>query len=69
MLKTVAETIEAFSMLAFGDHVLAAVSGGPDSVALLRALVILSPRYGLRLTTAHLNHGLRGEEEIGRAHV
>jgi len=62
MLKTVAETIEAFSMLAFGDHVLAAVSGGPDSVALLRALVILSPRYGLRLTTAHLNHGLRGEE-------
>ncbi len=62
MLKTVAETIESFAMLGSGDHVLAAVSGGPDSVALLRALVLLSPRYGLRLTTAHLNHGLRGDE-------
>jgi len=62
MLKTVAQTIESFSMLGSGDHVLAAVSGGPDSVALLRALVLLSPSYGLRLTTAHLNHGLRGDE-------
>jgi tRNA(Ile)-lysidine synthase len=40
-----------------------AVSGGPDSVALLRALAALRAE-GLvgRLVVAHLNHGLRGAE-------
>jgi tRNA(Ile)-lysidine synthase len=37
-----------------------AVSGGPDSVALLRAL--LAVRGGHGLTIAHLNHALRGAE-------
>ena len=49
-------------MLTRGDHLLVAVSGGPDSVALLRALILLSSEYQLHLTTAHLNHGLRGTE-------
>jgi len=45
--------------------VLAAVSGGPDSVALLHALVRLRaahPELGYRTAAAHLNHGLRGAE-------
>ncbi len=62
MLKTVRKTIERSSMLRRGDHLLVAVSGGPDSVALLRALILLSSEYQLHLTTAHLNHGLRGTE-------
>lgn len=37
-----------------------AVSGGPDSVALLRALATIRPPVSL--TIAHLNHQLRGEE-------
>lgn len=49
-------------MLAGGEHVLVAVSGGADSVALLHCLLALSPEYDLRLTVAHLNHGIRGEE-------
>ncbi len=49
-------------MLTCGDHILVALSGGPDSVALLRALILLSSEYQLHLTTAHLNHGLRGTE-------
>jgi len=60
MLKAVKKTIDEFSMLAQGDHVLIAVSGGPDSVALLRVLFLLAPEYDLSLTAAHLNHGLRG---------
>jgi tRNA(Ile)-lysidine synthase len=41
----------------------AAVSGGPDSVALLRALVALrGQRPDGRLVIAHLNHQLRGTE-------
>jgi len=39
-----------------------AVSGGGDSVGLLRALHGLGGAFGLRLTVAHLDHGVRGEE-------
>ncbi len=62
MLHKVRRTIERFEMLNPGDHVIVAVSGGPDSVALLQALTLLSPEYKLNLTVAHLNHGLRGRE-------
>lgn len=62
MLKTVRKTIADNLLLRRGEHVLAAVSGGPDSVALLRILEILSAEYSLKITVAHLNHGLRGEE-------
>lgn len=62
LLKRIRKTITDCSLLERGDHLLVAVSGGPDSVALLRAMVLLSSDYDLRLTTAHLNHGLRGAE-------
>jgi tRNA(Ile)-lysidine synthase len=44
-------------------HVTLGVSGGADSVALLRAMVVLKERVGGRgqLYVAHLNHGLRGD--------
>ena len=38
-----------------------AVSGGPDSMALLHALLRLRDRLRLELRGAHLDHGLRGE--------
>jgi tRNA(Ile)-lysidine synthase len=44
------------------DSILLALSGGPDSVALLHALRELAPRFGYRLAAAHLNHRLRGAE-------
>jgi tRNA(Ile)-lysidine synthase len=45
-------------------HVLMAVSGGADSVAMLRAALALKRSSGGlgRLYVAHLNHGLRGQE-------
>lgn len=42
--------------------ILIALSGGPDSVALLHALRELGERSGYRLAAAHLNHTLRGDE-------
>lgn len=39
---------------------LAAVSGGADSVAMLAALRELARPLGIRLTVAHLHHGIRG---------
>jgi tRNA(Ile)-lysidine synthase len=55
------KTIQNHDMLAAGEHVLVAVSGGADSVALLHCLVALSSEYDLRLTVAHLNHRIRGK--------
>lgn len=39
-----------------------AVSGGPDSMALLFSLVALRERANLKLHVAHLDHDFRGEE-------
>ena len=53
--------IRANGLISTGDSVLAAVSGGPDSVALVNALVALRSELGFRLSAAHVNHGLRVE--------
>ncbi len=49
-------------MLAAGDRVGVAVSGGADSVALLHILYRLASDYGIELAVLHMNHGLRGAE-------
>lgn len=43
-----------------GSRLLAAVSGGMDSMVLLDVLISISDRYDI--TCAHFNHQLRGEE-------
>lgn len=45
-----------------------AVSGGPDSLALLHSLHSLRDELGLRLHGAHLDHRLRGEASRADAH-
>lgn len=57
-LSKVRETIRTYRMLAPGEPVLAALSGGADSVALVLALQAL----GYPVRACHLNHGLRGAE-------
>lgn len=49
-------------MLRDTGRVCAALSGGADSVSLLRALLTLSDELGVDVSACHLNHGLRGEE-------
>ena len=48
-----------------GQHLLVAVSGGPDSVALLSLLHRLARSWRLKLTAVHCNYGLRGAESDG----
>lgn len=45
-----------------GDRVAVAVSGGADSVALLRLLFDLRKELGIVLSVAHFNHRLRGAD-------
>lgn len=46
-----------------GSRIGVAVSGGPDSVALLGALVALRAQYELQLIVLHVNHALRRESD------
>ena len=45
-----------------GDVVLAGVSGGPDSMAMLCILDRLRERLGFTLAVVHVHHGIRGAE-------
>jgi tRNA(Ile)-lysidine synthase len=54
-----------FSRLLPGLRLGVGVSGGADSVALLRALAAHAGDLGLVLHVAHLHHGLRGAEADG----
>lgn len=55
------------ALLRPGMRVAVGVSGGADSVALLRALVEAAPEIGLVLSVAHMHHGIRGAEADGDA--
>ena len=55
-------TIAKHRLLGKGEKVLVALSGGPDSVALLLALLELRARLELTVEAAHVNHLLRGPE-------
>ncbi|HXZ12168.1 MAG TPA: tRNA lysidine(34) synthetase TilS [Candidatus Sulfotelmatobacter sp.] len=50
-----------------GDRVAVAVSGGADSVALLRLLESLRGELGITLSVAHFDHSLRGAESSADA--
>lgn len=56
----VAATIRLYNLTKPGERVLVAVSGGPDSMAILHALAELRGELGLSLLVAHFNHRLRG---------
>ncbi len=59
LLATITRTIDRYQLLEKGDNVLVALSGGPDSVALLHILSQLQTHYHIRLTAVYVNHGIR----------
>lgn len=62
LARVVARTVRRHKLIEAGDRILAAVSGGPDSVALLSLLASWGRSCGFSLWAAHVNHGLRGRE-------
>ena len=62
MLNKLEDFLRRYEMIATGDHIICAVSGGADSMALLWAMFLLKEKLGIELSAAHFNHRLRGEE-------
>jgi tRNA(Ile)-lysidine synthase len=60
--------IRKHALLKAGDRVGVAVSGGADSVALLRLLLELRHEIGFVLSVVHFNHQLRGTDSDADAH-
>lgn len=68
--QSVLEHIRSEHLLSPGDRVGVAVSGGADSVALLRILEGIRRDLGVTLSVVHFNHGLRdGESELDEQFV
>ncbi len=63
VLEKTSQYITHQGLISPGDAVIVAVSGGPDSMALLDVLCRLLPQGHFTLAAAHLNHQLRPEAE------
>ena len=59
ILNTIRETVKKHDMIKEHDHIVVGVSGGSDSVVLLRALNELKNEIGFTISVAHVNHMVR----------
>jgi len=62
IVQRIRDTISRYRMISGRDSVLAAVSGGADSVCMAHVLAGLQEQLGFELKIAHLDHRFRGEE-------
>lgn len=61
--KPLFETLQRCGLHKKGTRLIAAVSGGADSVAMLVTLASLAPHHKWTVSAAHLNHGIRASSE------
>jgi tRNA(Ile)-lysidine synthetase-like protein len=54
--------IKRHQLIQSGDHLLVAVSGGPDSLSLLHYIWMHREKYSVQVAVAHVDHMLRGDE-------
>ena len=62
LIDTVKKTINKYAMISQGEHILAALSGGPDSVCLLKILSLLKDEFEISLSAIYIDHSLRPDE-------
>ena len=62
LVQRVARYIRERELMRAGDRVAIAVSGGADSIGLLRILLELREELGIVISVAHFHHGIRGAD-------
>ncbi len=62
MNRSILDFIRSYHMVSPGDHIICAVSGGGDSMALLHLMLELRDTLSITVSAAHFNHRLRGGE-------
>ena len=67
--EEVLETIKKYNLIQKDDKIVLAVSGGPDSMAMLNCLIKLKDRIHFGVVVAHINHGLRENATIDEKYV
>ena len=67
MLAKIKAWIDKHAMLAEGDKIVVACSGGPDSLALLHIFNEFSANYNITIFAAHVDHMFRGTESAEEA--
>jgi tRNA(Ile)-lysidine synthase len=67
MLKKIEAWIDQYRLIQEGDSILAACSGGPDSLVLVHSLQALCSKYNIRLAVAHVDHMFRGKDSAADA--
>jgi tRNA(Ile)-lysidine synthase len=54
--------VEEYQLFNKGDKILAAISGGPDSIFMLNFLLKFKKKYRIEIGAMHINHMIRGKE-------
>ena len=62
MIEEVLKTIEQYNLIEDGDKIVLAVSGGPDSIAMLDILRQLRDEIKFEIYVVHINHNIRGKD-------
>ena len=61
--EKVLKTIKKYELIENGDTIVVGVSGGPDSMTLLNALIDLKQKLKIEIVVAHINHMIREEAD------
>jgi tRNA(Ile)-lysidine synthase len=69
LFDRVRRTIDCYHLVEKGDRLIVGVSGGVDSMVLLRLLIACRETFDLSLIVAHVNHGFRPEESEREAEL
>ncbi|MBU4117233.1 MAG: tRNA lysidine(34) synthetase TilS [Proteobacteria bacterium] len=69
LIKKTEDIIRREKLLSAGERCVVAVSGGPDSMALLHVLAQLAEPLEISLVVAHVDHGLRPDEAEAEARL
>ena len=69
--EKILNTITKYKMIESGDSIVIGVSGGPDSMCLLQALIHIEEKSNFiyKIYVAHINHGLREEADSETKYV